>query len=94
MADSRWRVGSFTSLRTFAKTDGEVAQILAWFMLDKADPEPEGLTPAELNQWRLDQAHDEALRYIVREAYRNRTKQLREEFQDSLEEQVQQETEL
>lgn len=74
--DSRWRVGTLISTRTFTKSAAEVASILEWFMLDKAGPAPEGLTPAQLNQFRLDEAHDAALNFVKREAYRNRLRQL------------------
>lgn len=77
MADSRLRVGILTSLKTFSKTDQEVANILEWFMLDKIGPDPVGLTPAQVNQWRLDQAHEEVLNYMRREANKNRLKVLR-----------------
>lgn len=92
MADSRWRVGAFVSLRTFARSDAEVANILEWFMVDKIDPMPDGLTQAEQNQWKLDQAHNEVIRYVVREAKRNRANQLR--AQQTVEEQAENETRL
>lgn len=65
-------------MRTFAKTEIEVAQILELFVRDKIDPRPEGLTDAQENQRRLDFAHDEVLRYVVREARRNRLRELQE----------------
>lgn len=93
MADSRWRVGGLTSTITFAKTDAQIADVLNWFALDKVgDPPPELTTQAQINQWRLDQAHREAMNYIQREANRNRLRTLRE--QANLEEQAEQETRL
>lgn len=93
MADSRLRVATLTSLRTFTKTEQEVAQILNWFVEDKIDPRPEGISDVEENQRRLDFAHDEILRFVVREARRNRLRQLRE-AQGDLEQQASQETTL
>lgn len=77
MADSRWRLGALTSTVTFAKTDAQVADILRWFMVGQIGPDPEGMTPAQLNQWKLDAAHRAALDYIQREAQRNRLNELR-----------------
>lgn len=93
MADSRWRVGNLTSTISFAKTDAQVADILAWFAMDKIGQPPEGLTQAQANQWRLDQAHREVVNYVVREARRNRLQMLRAE-QASIEEQAEAETGL
>lgn len=67
------RVATFTSTYTVANlSDAQVADILRWMMADKSGPEPEGLTQAQLNQWRLDQALAEVVRYITQEARRNR----------------------
>lgn len=93
MADSRWRVGGLTSTVTFAKTEMQVAEILAWFVADKIGAAPEGMTPAQVNQWRLDFAHAEALAYVVREARRNRLREL-QAAQGSLETQADLETQL
>lgn len=87
------KIASVTSTKTFGKTDAEVAQIIKWFLADKAGPPPEGLTQAQLNQWYLDQANDEVVDYIRREARRNRVKELRE-AQGVLEEQAGTETNL
>lgn len=93
MADSRWRVGGLTSTVTFAKTEAQVAEILGWFVVDKIGPVPEGMTPAQVNQWKLDFAHAEALAYMVREARRNRLREL-QAAQGSLEEQADSDTQL
>lgn len=92
MADSRWRVGGLTSSKTFGRTEQEVANILNLFIKDKISPRPEGLTDAQENQRRLDFAHDEVVRYIQREARRNRVRELQE--QQSVEEQAESETTL
>jgi len=66
------KVATVTSQVTFNKTDAEVAQVLRWFIADKASPPPDGLTQAQTNQWYLDQATAEIVRYIRQEAMRNR----------------------
>lgn len=93
MADSRWRVGSLTSTIAFGKSDAEVANIMEWFALDKIGQPPAGLTQAQQNQWKLDQAHREVVNYVVREAKRNRLHMLREQ-QANIEEQASSETSL
>lgn len=75
------KVASVTSPVTFAKSDAEVAQILRWFLADKAEPPPDGLTQAQLNQWYLDYAAAEIVRYVRREAQRNRPRMLRDSQQ-------------
>lgn len=90
-SDIRLRVASVTSTITFAKTDAEVAQILRWFIADKAEQPPEGLTQAQLNQWYLDYAAAEIVRYVRREAQRNRLRMLRDS-QQSIEAQADAET--
>lgn len=75
------RVANVTSTVTFAKTDQAVGQVIRWFLADKADPPPQGATQAELNQWWLDQASAEIVRYVRREAQRNRLQELRDEQQ-------------
>jgi hypothetical protein len=84
-------VGQLVSTVTFGRSDAEVAQILTWFMLDKIGEPPEG-TPAEQNQWRLEQAHREMLNYVAREARRNRLRELNDNAR--LEEQADDETNL
>lgn len=86
-SDIRLRVASVTSTVTFAKTDSEVATVLRWFLADKAEPPPKGLTQAQLNQWYLDYAAAEIVRYVQREARRNRLQMLREQ-QGSIEAQA------
>lgn len=93
MPESRLQTGVLISTRTFARTEQEFRQILTWFMRDKISPEPEGLTQAELNQWRLDQAHEEIWRYVMRDAHKNRLRELRE-AQASIEEQATTDTQL
>lgn len=93
MAESRLQTGVLVSTRTFTRSETEFRQILTWFMSDKIDPDPEGMTQAELNQWRLDQAHEEIWRYVRAEARRNRQQQLRD-AQANLGEQADAETAL
>lgn len=59
-----------TSAITFAKTDAEVATILGYFIADWASPMPDGLTPAQQNQWRLDQATARIVAMVRQEAQR------------------------
>lgn len=80
------KVATVTSTVTFAKTDAEVAQVLRWFLADKAEPVPDGLTQAQANQWYLDYATAEIVRYVRREAIKNRLRELKE--QQSVEEQA------
>jgi len=87
------KIATVTSTKTFAKTDAEMAQIVRWFLADKAGPPPEGLTQAQTNQWYLDQANDELARYIQSEARRNRLKELRA-AQQSIEDQATSETNI
>lgn len=77
MAESRLQTGVLVSTRIFTRTETEFRQILAWFMQDKIDPDPEGLTAAQLGQWRLDQVHEEIWRYVRQEAHKNRLRELR-----------------
>lgn len=71
------KVAAVTSTITFNKTDAEVAQILRWMMADKAGTPPTGLTTAQLNQWWLDQAAAELVRYARQEAAKNRLRELK-----------------
>lgn len=72
------KVATFTSSRTFSKTDAEVSQILKWFLADKIDPLLlEGLTQTQQNQFYLDAARDEVVRYIMQEANRNNLREKR-----------------
>lgn len=71
------KVATVTSAVTFAKTDSDVAQVLRWFIKDKATPPPEGLTQGQLNQYYLDAARDEIVRYVRQEAQRVRLAELR-----------------
>jgi hypothetical protein len=87
------KVATFTSSRTFNKTDAEVSQILKWFLADKIDPlSLEGLTQAQQNQFYLDAARDELVRYIMQEANRNNLREKRSVA--NLEEQSSAETSL
>lgn len=86
-------VGNFSSRKDLKRTDQEVGQILRWFVADKIDPPPDGLTQAQLNQYYLDFARDEIIRYVQREARHNRIKELRAQ-QQSVEDQANGETEL
>lgn len=76
-SDLRLRVATFTSTITFAKTDAEVGNILKWFVADKVTPPAAGLTAAELNQYYLDAARDELVRYVRQEARKNRLAELK-----------------
>lgn len=64
------KVANVTSTITFAKTDAEVATILGYFIADYASPMPDGLTQAQQNQWRLDQAAARIVQMIRHEAQR------------------------
>lgn len=86
-------VASFRSTRTFGRTDAEVADILLWFIEDWADPEPEGLTQAQLYQWRLERAHDRMIEDTVTTARNNRLRAL-QAAQGDLAEQARAETQL
>ena len=87
------KVASVVSTKTFGKTDAEVAQVLRWFLADKAGVPPEGMTVAQTNKWWLDQANDEIVNYVKREARRNRLRELRE-AQQSIEAQADTETNI
>lgn len=76
------KVATVTSTYTSSKTDAETAQILEWFIADVVDPMPEGMTVAQQNQWKLDQATAEIRRYIVRKAAQNRERMLNVERGD------------
>lgn len=86
-------VGGLTSVKQFTKSDQEVGQVIRWFVADKIDPPPDGLTQAQLNQYYLDFARDEIVRYVQREARHNRVKELRAQ-QQNVEDQASGETEL
>jgi hypothetical protein len=87
------RIGNLTSTITPTKTDVEIATILNLFIADWAGPPPEGLTVAELNKWKLDQATRRVADMISAEARRVRLRQLRE-AQADLEAQASSETGL
>lgn len=73
------KVASFSSAVTFGKDDASVATILKWFLADKIDPLLlDGLTQAQTNQFYLDSARDEIVRYVRQEARKNRLKELRD----------------
>jgi hypothetical protein len=93
MATLNITVGSTTSTITPAKTNAQVAEILGWFILDWAGTPPEGLTVAQLNQWKLDQATRRIADMISQEARRVRLRELRD-AQASLDEQADEETGL
>lgn len=76
------KVASLTSTHTPTVTDSEVAQILRWFIADTVDAPPEGLTQAQLNQYYLDFAAAELVRYIRAKAARNRERILNAERGD------------
>lgn len=86
-------VGNTSSTITPAKSNQEVATILALFIADWAGPEPEGLTVAQSNQWKLDQAARRVADMISQEARRVRLRELRD-AQASIEDQADQETGL
>jgi hypothetical protein len=82
-----------SSTITPSKTNAQVAEILNLFILDWAGPPPEGMTVAQTNQWRLDQATRRVADMISQEARRVRLQQLRDDQAD-LETQADQETGL
>jgi hypothetical protein len=75
------KVANFTSTLTLNLSDTQVAQVLMWFVEDKATPPDPGLTQAQLNQYYLDAARDEIKRYIIQEAQKNRLRDLRAQQQ-------------
>lgn len=90
------KVASVTSpadLNKTGKTDAEVANILEYFIADWASPMPDGLTTAQANQWKLDQANARLVDYMRSTARANRLKQLRAQ-QASIETQADTETQL
>jgi hypothetical protein len=82
-----------SSTITPSKTNAQVAEILNLFIADWAGPPPEGLTTAQLNQWKLDQATRRVVDMISQEARRVKLRQLRE-AQADLEDQATSETGL
>lgn len=54
---------------------------------------PDGLTVTQQNNWKLEQAHNKMIEYVVRDARRIRLQQL-QAAQGSLEETATQETQL
>lgn len=90
----RLQVGPFVSVRDqFLKTDIEIAAILEWFIADVVSEMPEGLTQAEQNQWKLDQANAEIVRHISWKANRNRWR-ARQEQRETEDRQAQEEGQL
>lgn len=75
------KVANVTSAITLNLTDAQVAQVLMWFVADKATPPDSGLTQAQLNQYYLDAARDELKRYIIQEAQKTRLRDLRAQQQ-------------
>lgn len=69
-------VANFSSTYTAPVSDMQAGQTLKYFVLDKAAPPPDGLTQAQTNQYYLDAARDEIVRYIKQEAYKNRRREL------------------
>lgn len=86
-------VTSPVDLNKTGKTDAQIAAILEWYIADWAGPMPEGLTTAQQNQWKLDQATTRILDHVVSTARNNRLKQLRSQ-QASIESQAETETQL
>lgn len=77
MATQVLTVASTTSTITYAMTNAQVAQILEWFIADLLSFMPEGLTAAQQNQWKLDQANAKIRDYVRSEAKHNRARILR-----------------
>lgn len=77
MALSRLEIGQVNSEVIFAKSNAEMAQILEWFIAGWVDPMPAGLTLAQQNKWKLEQAHRKMFDYVKREARANRLADLR-----------------
>lgn len=86
-------VTSTLDLNQTGKTDAQVANIYEWFIADWAGAMPEGLTQAQQNQWKADQANRRILDYVIATARANRLKQLKA-AQASLEDTATQETQL
>lgn len=86
-------VATLVSARVFSKTDSEVGRILRLFLRDKVTPPPVDWTNAQKNQYFLDEAIAEVVRFVAREAQRNRLRELQEE-QAALETQAKGETTL
>ncbi len=86
-------VTSPADLNRTGKTDAQVASILEWYISDWASPMPEGLTVAQQNQWKLDQAATRIVDHVVSTARANRLKQLKA-AQGSIEDQAAAETGL
>lgn len=79
--------GSATSSASSNKTVTEIANFNRLVVMDKTSPPPDGLTPAQLNQFYLDAVKDEIVRHLKQEAYKNRLRELKA-AQTSIEDQA------
>lgn len=68
--------GTSSSTKTVNRTNAEWAAILGYFIEDWATPMPDGLTVAQQNQWRLDQATARVADFVESTARRNRRRDL------------------
>lgn len=87
------KVATVTSTITFTATDQQVANILTWFIEGWAGDMPSGLTQAQQNQWRLDQATQRIVDYVRATAQQNRLRDL-QAAQQSLSDQAASDTQL
>lgn len=87
------KVGSVTSTIALNNTDGQVANILSYFIEDWAGPVPDGMTQAQANQWKLDQATQRIVNYVRQTAQQNRLRDLQAQ-QQSLSDQATSDTQL
>lgn len=70
------KVAAMQSQITFAAGDAQVATVLTYFISDWAGPMPDGLTQAQQNQWKLDQAAARIGEMVQSTARRNRLRDL------------------
>lgn len=91
MATQVLTVASVVSTITYTQTNAQVALTLEYFIMGWAGDMPEGLSVAQQNQWKLDQANAKIRDYVRADARRNRRKMLAD-AQGSIDVQADQET--
>lgn len=70
------QIAQQTSRLGFGGNDAQVTELWRLYLLDKQPPPPDGLTTAQVQQYYLDMAMPEIKAYIIREARKNKVREL------------------
>lgn len=86
-------IGAGSRSKTFGATDAQVINAVEYFIKDWSGPMPDGLTQAQQNAWKADQALQRLTDYLHSTAKANRLAELRAQ-QASLDAQADSDTAL